>query len=270
VRLTTNGFYILVDAAQYPKIWKTLDAKYRNLAWLSLFEHTGNKEAIKVGPLLIEIEHEHEMVLNDFIEQTKNTYCLSWITSPLSLSELRDHLNALTNIEMEDGTSWVMRYFDTRILPIWYGLLNEDQKAHVSLPIVSWSYVDRLGAKQTINGVGHKEAPSEEVFKLSQQQENILFDAAYPDAIIQKIAEGGSDELQAMSPPQRYQFIAKQIQTANKQFGIEGTPDVLLFCTLALMNGDGFENSEPYAGMLRQVKENKMPLGDAFNRMGRN
>jgi hypothetical protein len=261
-----NGLFLLVDAAQYQAIWKTLEGKSGQLPWHSLLEHTGNEDAVKAGPLLIVIRPEQDAALSNFLQRGQGHHYLSWIVSPLPHAALRNHLSGLLDIETDDGSTWVMRYFDTRILPVWHAALTDAQRAHALGPISTWGYFNRAGKSSVIIGKKQDEVPIPAVLKLTQIQENALLDAAYPDAIIQQLKNNGNEDLQAMPQSARYPFIAQQIGKAQKQYRIESTPDVLLFCTLALAGGDGFEEQPVLAQALENSMKEKISFSDAYLR----
>jgi hypothetical protein len=259
-----NAFcFFLVDAAQHPAIWTSLNSQANHLVWLSLMAHTGNDDAIRVGPVLIHVEPEQLDVAFRIVERAQGSHYLSWITSTLPHADLRDHLAGLLDIETEDGSSWVMRYFDTRVLPVWHAALTAEQRGHVFGPLIHWGYFNRAGESCVLHGEQRAEAPMPKMLKLTQDQENVLLDAAYPDAVIQQLESAGNEDLMALPDGERYPFIARQIGKAQERYGIKSAPDILLFCTLALAGGEGFDALMPMARILRSVSTANISLHEA-------
>lgn len=261
---TPTQIYVLIDAAQFQPIWPALKQRHKSVQWLSLLEKTGSAAAIKAGPLLLLINEQHISMLEWLLSESKNHYFLSWMTSNLPFNELRDHLSGLLDVEIEDAGNWVMRYFDTRILPVWYGVLSDDQKAHVNAPIQDWGYIDRFGHTQHIKGAGKNSAPPPQTFKLTPAQENILLAAAYPDAILQQLHNNENADLMALAKEQQYPYIAHQIQKAQTQYQIEAMPDMILYCSLALAEGETFDMKAPYQELLSRVVNGEGVFGDLF------
>lgn len=261
---TSPQIYVLLDAAQFQAVWSALKQRYKSVQWLSLLEKTGSEAAIKASPLLLLIDKQHVNVLEWLLSESKNSYFLSWMTSSLPFHELRDHLSGLLDVEIEDAGNWVMRYFDTRILPVWYSVLSETQKAHVNAPIQDWGYIDRFGQTQHIKGTGQNSAPPPQTFKLTPAQENTLLAAAYPDAILQQLHNNENAELMALAKAQQYPYIATQIQKAQSLYQIETMPDTILYCSLALVEGEAFDMKAPYQELLSRVVNNEGGFGELF------
>ncbi|MGZ3157591.1 MAG: DUF4123 domain-containing protein [Burkholderiaceae bacterium] len=256
----SSRLYLLIDAAQYPGVWRILQYRFRRLPWLSLFEDTSNEEIVRAGPILIQVETNQTKTLAWFMEHTQDIYGLSWILSPLSLVELRGHLSGLMQIEAADGSACAMRFFDTRILPAWYEVLNFEQKLHAFGPIITWSFLNRDGMECTLKGKGNSTVSMPKNLKLCRAQENALLEATLPDVVIQQLEQSGDAELAAMPLYQRYDFIAEQINKARSQYRIHSLPEIILFCTLALSIGENFDQLQPVAEILQNfAKENGEP-----------
>jgi hypothetical protein len=247
----SSRFYLLVDAAQYPGVWRILQYRFRRLPWLSLFEDTSNAEIVRSGPVLIQVETNQTKTLAWFLEHTQDIYGLSWILSPLSLVDLRGHLSGLMQIEAADSSECAMRFFDTRILPVWYEVLSFEQKLHAFAPIVTWSFLNRDGMECTLKGKGHSIAPASKNLKLSHAQEDALLNATLPDVVIRQLEQSAATELAALPVYQRYGFIADQINKARAQYRIHSLPEIILFCTLALSIGENFDQLQSVAEILQ-------------------
>jgi hypothetical protein len=99
---------------------------------------------------------------------------------------------------------------------------------------------------------------------LTRAQENALLDAAYPDAIIGQLEKCGNQHLEEIPQSARYAFIAQQIEKAQKQYRIDATADILLFCTLALAGGMDFDRQPRIARVLNRVLEEGVSFGKAY------
>jgi hypothetical protein len=248
---STSRLYLLVDSAQYPGVWRILQYRFRRLPWLSLFEDTSDEEIVRTGPVLIRVETDQTKTLAWFLEHTQEVFGLSWILSPLSLVELRGHLNGLMCVEAADGSECAMRFFDTRILPVWYDVLCYEQKLHAFGPIVSWSFINRDGMECTLKGKAQTSPPQVKTLHLSHAQEYALLDAALPDLVIQHLSCTGNADLEALPHHERYPFIAAQVEKAKAKYQIGSLPELVLFCMLALSIGTNFDQLESVAQVLQ-------------------
>ncbi len=248
---SNNRFYLLIDAAQYPGVWRILQYRFRRLPWLSLFEDTSDADSVRGGPVLVRVDANQTKTLAWFMEHTQDIYGLSWILSPLSLIELRGHLSGLMQVQAADGSECAMRFFDTRILPVWYEILNYEQKLHAFSPIITWSFLNRGGMECTLKGKSHSTAPISKTLTLSRAQESALLDATLPDLVIKQLEQSGDAELATLPVYQRYGFIAAQISKARTQYRIHSLPEIILFCTLALSIGENFDQLQSVAEILQ-------------------
>jgi len=255
-----NLMYLLIDASQYPGIWRVLQYRFRRLQWLSLFEETSDADAVHTGPVLIQVPVNQTRTLAWFLNHTQDIYCLSWILSPLSLIALRGHLNSLMQVEAADSSECAMRFYDTRILPVWYEVLNYEQKLHAFGPVVTWSFINREGMESTLKGKAHIAAPAAKTLKLTQAQEDALLNAALPDVVIQQLENTRNPDLKTMPYYQRYDFIADQIDKAKTRYHIQSLPEIILYCTLALAIGENFDQLQSVSEILRNFAASNTSL----------
>jgi hypothetical protein len=244
-----NSIFLLIDAAQYPGIWRILQYRFRRLPWVSLAVQDSHAES---GPVLLHLSSNQTRTLAWFLEHTKDLHCLSWIESSLALTDLAAHLRNLMRIEAEDGASYDIRYYDTRILPAWYQMLDASQEACALGPILSWTYLDRDGMPCTLFGHANTEVRATTLLKLQATQERVLLEAALPDIVLERLEQNGNADLAAMPRAQRYAFIADQVKKATTQYGIASTQELVLFCSLALGIGRNFDKLLPVAQVLRK------------------
>ncbi|WP_158592192.1 DUF4123 domain-containing protein [Noviherbaspirillum sedimenti] len=244
-----SSVFLLIDGAQYPGIWRILQYRFRRLPWVSLADADCASES---GPVLLHATSDQTMTLAWFLEHTKGLHCLSWIESSLGLTAMRDHLRSLARITAEDGVSYDMRFYDTRILPAWYQMLDAHQEVHALGPINSWTYLDRDSLPCTLFGHSQAHAPAGQTLQLSATQERSLLEATLPDIVLEYLEQNGNADLAAMPPAQRYAFIADQVKKASSQYGIVSIQEIALFCSLALGIGCNFDKLLPVAQVLQK------------------
>jgi hypothetical protein len=219
------------------------------MPWIFLSEQGSHAES---GPVLLHATSNQTRTLAWFLEHTKGLHCLSWLESPLGLAALAGHLRSLMRIEAGDGAGYDIRYYDTRILPTWYQMLDASQEAYALGPIASWTYLDRDGMPCTLFGHANAEAPATEILKLTVAQERTLLEASLPDIILERLEQNGNADLAAMPRALRYDFIADQVRKATTQYGIASIQEIVLFCSLALGIGRNFDKLLPVAQVLQK------------------
>lgn len=246
---TASSIFLLIDSAQYPGIWRILQYRFRRVSWISLSE---NGNDIESHPVLLHVDSNQTRTLAWFLEHTADLHCLSWLESPLALPDLAAHLRSLTRVEAEDGESYDIRFYDTRILPAWYQMLDTSQEASALGPIASWTYLGRDGMPCTLFGHARLDARACDMMKLTAAQERLLLEAALPDIVLKHLEQNGNADLAAMPRAQRYSFIADQVQKATTQYGIASIQELVLFCSLALGVGRNFDKLLPVAQVLKK------------------
>lgn len=249
----SNGIFLLIDASQYPGIRRVMQYRFRRLAWTPLSEPGQETD---LDPILIHVASNQTRTLAWFLEHMRGMHCVSWIASSLPLPELRAHLAALARIESEDGTEYAMRFYDTRVLPAWYQALDAAQERRALGPITSWTYIDRDGTPCTLFGHDIPVVESGGVLRLTRQQEQSLLEAALPDLVLQRLEENGNADLAALSPTQRYAFVADQVNKARHQYHIQSMSEIVMFCSLALAIGRNFDKLMPVAQVLKRFAAN--------------
>lgn len=250
--VASNGIFLLIDAVQYPGIWRILQFRFRRLPWISLASTAGQTE---LSPVLIHVTADQTRTLAWFLEHTQGMHCLSWIVSSADLLSLRDHLRSLSRIEAVDGSRYIMRFYDTRILPAWYQMLSYEQELHALGPMISWAYMDREGMPCTLFGHAKPVVPPSYTMRLTPVQEQQLLDAALPDIVLERLEQNGNADLLAMQKSQRYAFVADQVNKAKQQYGIHATQEIVLFCSLALGIGRNFDKLLPVAQVLQKFAD---------------
>ncbi|BEV17328.1 DUF4123 domain-containing protein [Herbaspirillum sp. DW155] len=119
----------------------------------SLFE--GRREAIlpEIAPLLIDLDTAHNSALQRLCEWLWSMGlehpCLSWMASPLPLDALAAHLRLFHTVDLSEGQTMLLRWYDTRILPQWLACLTPQQHAQFCAPLANLSCLDRTACVQT-------------------------------------------------------------------------------------------------------------------------
>jgi hypothetical protein len=84
------------------------------------------------------------------------------------------------------------------------------------------------------------------------------------DSIVHQLGKSGSHDLRPIPESERRLFIAGQIEKAQNEYGLRHTADILLFCTLALAGGIGFDRKPRISRMLKRVQEEHISFGQAY------
>ena len=149
------------------------------VSWL--FNNTPEQKLAYDGPTLIRLESDnqsHQQWLETFVEQVYNDFRVSMLLSPWSFIDLTSVLRHYSQASwMNDQYTGLYRYYEPRLLPNLYQILNQQQQAGLAQVFIQWHYLDRDSAPQQFSG--SYQAPQTVVsltpFRLTDEQLDSLF-----------------------------------------------------------------------------------------------
>lgn len=242
LQMNVCPLYSLLDAAQYPGFSQNKIPHSKHNKLISLLGEAAQENAIYAGPLLLTHPQQAECrSLKWLVAELNQLPFASLITSSQPLTSLTAHLSWLTDVEHEDETEWVMRYYDPRILPHWLSVLTPEQKIIALRGIHRWIYVDVRGQWQIIEGED-QEIPiiPERPMRLSEMQHEQLMQECLPYLLMDMLNDDDSSQLESIPKYERYDFFAVQI-AKGQQHQLDSMMDLKTYCMLALMFGANFD-----------------------------
>ncbi|OWY31425.1 hypothetical protein CEJ42_00850 [Herbaspirillum robiniae] len=214
--------YLLLDGAQAEGSHLRLGAM--RVPYASLFEGKREEALPEIAPLLIDLTaldaSRRSRVVSWASQLGFGAPCLSWYESPLALPAFAAHLRNFHQVGLSDGQTMMLRWYDTRILPIWLQALTEQQFALFTGGMLSIAYVDRFGESKTIHRTDEAGPPSQQlpldrpVMELDDRQFSLLVDAGDLDALINHLKFVIPDETRKLWPRTLIEFAAKYQQQA--------------------------------------------------------
>lgn len=257
-----ESFYLLVDHAGMPGLDRKL--AHSRLEWVSLFAGTIQANALSVAPLLIHIGSSSRHLNNDaFLTSVceRGTYssCLMLVASQLSPSSLASRLTARLDARISEDMDVLLRFFDPRVFEqLVLCLSSEQRKAFLSAGS-GWWFVNRRGELRHVEGQFSHPEPFHAPLVLSESQENQLVDASEYDQVEEQLRLSVPGELSLLPPANRYEFINRHMATA-RDFRINSTREVALYCALALVYGADFSTRSEWASLLELIRKGTRDL----------
>ena len=213
---------LVVDTAQAENSHQKLDGWH--IPYASLFEGTPESSLVEVAPLLIPVnELAPDVVVRLFAWVEQLAYsapCLSWFETDATLSAIADHLRHFHVVGLSDEQAMLMRWYDTRIMPVWFTCLTERQIEVFTAHSQNWHYVDRFGGVAALtvasHDVGFAPAPhfGQPLFSLTDEQYGLLVDAAELDVLLAHLRRVIPDETGLVENRQLTLFVARHQQAA--------------------------------------------------------
>lgn len=191
---------------------------------------------------------------------------VSLIDSELELDELQVVLCQNARVELPEAFEAVLRYFDSRTLPLLPQLFYPRQYAAFMRSISRWTYLDRWGQPQLMPSAerSFQELSVGSVrLVLDEKQEAQLIDDGLTDAVIDLLLTQHHPALSELAPPEQFDVVAPLVQTA-KDAGFAEPPQAFAFVATALEHGVGFDQREPWSSRLTQYRAQQCSLEAVF------
>lgn len=246
--------YSLIDGAKFPGLGRLALPTDGSVTLHSLLGESAQADAIYCGPILLShARRQHCPLLSRLLNQANSAHFLSLIVSNEPFPHLFKRLGWLTDVVHDDGTEWVMRYYDPLILPHWLGVLDREQRANALGGTRAWLYIDMRECPQMVSGekIEADAGVASDPMLLSQHQCDELMNKTLPYMVMHQLESDDPQLLTELPPRDRYKFFAQQLRKANA-YGLASPTDLKCYCMLSLMIGAHFDASPLAAEALRQ------------------
>lgn len=226
--------YALVDAAQVPAMRNDTHLIAR-LQGVTLFSLTKEHGIEKYGPILIPLrEVSSKSIDASLISAMKNGWTVTWLNSALPLIELAKHLAQYMNGRFADGREVLVRYYDPRVLPIFFDCVEKTLSEGLMAPIRHWAWWDRQMNLITRIGGQFESVSKFAEINISEQIQGIFSKRATEDLIQGMLLEhADKDEFSSWLPQVLYCAVVKHVSAA-KHIGLTSLSNIYLYTSLAL------------------------------------
>lgn len=209
-------------------------------------------ELLPASPYLLSLDSRVSNGLRGLMHAL-GTHCqgrpmLSFVAS-WQLAEHLVHLwqPCLQPVVAEDGSHYLLRFADTRVLAALPGAVNPTAWAQLTAPLLHWCYIDRAGELETL---WLPETPAElttypsEQLVLPQCDIDRMVDAAMPDALLDFMNRDAPGSMPDTNKAEIYRLVAQACALA-KTYSVDSTPDTVQLAACALATGgDGLHEPE--------------------------
>ncbi|MGA4422902.1 DUF4123 domain-containing protein [Ralstonia nicotianae] len=147
----------------------------------------------------------------------------------------------------EDGSRYLLRFADTRVLPALPGAVSPAAWSQLTAPLLHWCYIDRAGDLEILWLSETLDEPStypSAQLVLPQSDIDRMVDAAMPDAILDFMTREAPGSMPDTSKAEIYCLVAQACALAKK-YSLESTPDTVQLAAYALATGgDGLQEPQ--------------------------
>ncbi|EJN07161.1 DUF4123 domain-containing protein [Herbaspirillum sp. YR522] len=244
--------YALLDSAQAEDSHLQLD-RWR-IRYASLFDGKREESVKEIAPLLIDLKtiraDLRERVLDWLWQLGTDQPCLSWMDSRLPLGPLAQHLKLFHTVGLSDHQTMMLRWYDTRILPMWLECLKPGQHRQFSGVLLSLHCLDRSGTRVTFFEREQPQAPSpaepalgRPLLQLDDIQFARLMDASHLDMLLHHLQRFVASELDTVPRARLMGFLDGQLK-ALQAAGIDDADRQVQCLLLALFtSGAGMKHA---------------------------
>ncbi len=214
--------YFLIDSAQNEGSYKWLDRW--NIPYRSLFAGQREESLIEIAPLLIPLREldpsARERLANWAFDLGLKSPCFCWMESAVPPDLFSAHLRNFHNVGVSDGQRMMLRWYDTRILPVWIACLEGEQLEQFTGTLIELVFLNRFGDAVVAFASDDPTWPSvplplgEPVVTLDDRQLGMLIDAGELDTLLTHLRRVITDETNRVSPRVLYEFVGKYQQRA--------------------------------------------------------
>lgn len=256
------GRYAIVDSSQRGGFHKRLD-RY-GVEYISLFAGHAEESLLDIAPLLISLGHANvaSRATKEIEQLAAARPAVSMLESDLELAALAHHLQAFHTIKLPERKEMILRWYDTRVLPVWMEVMNGRQRAGFVHGIGRWTYWDRFGDLLELELGPQSPFPPLTPYALDEAQLVRLQAASETDVLLAQLRRIIPDEIASASFRQLYPFVDQHLRIA-RQHGLVGLDERAQFLLLALFTGGAYlENTEVASRMMLPCREQPVPFQD--------
>lgn len=216
----------------------------------------------EVSPQLIPLHGESaHATLTRLLQHCSARPMLSVLASEVPLAELVREWHARYWAQTTDGQRLLLRFADTRVLPVLQTTLSPAQWAGLTAPLQQWFYIARTG-KPASCALAPEGTVQVSDIELKPRQLDQLVEAAEPDTLLDYFAEHMPDVLPLDISQAEMHRRASLILELARLHGIESWGDKVAL-TLAEWQTDGVFRDDPrLVGLLQSGNWPRDGLGE--------
>lgn len=251
-----SNLYLLLDKAALPVLATKLLNK--SMSWMTLFDGAKEESAIAAAPILVLIALDGQMrATRRFFqwvdENTSDTSSAILISSLLPLDVLKKRLGARLNVELSEGISAMLRFYDPKVLEILAKVLKPTE-SEVFLGLAdSWIYPNRAGEFVTISSKVSDVDEFEPPLQLDQVQESTLVEASEIDQVLDLLRKVIPSKMAELSVRHQYFHTLNMVEKA-KSDGIGSVLGYSIYAAIAFVKGTDVTASSGWQNLVAELR----------------
>lgn len=257
--------YLLIDGALNDGQHRKLQAM--GIRFTSLFDGTAEEHLRDVAPWLIELTGlalpQRQRLIKWTSALARKLPCLSWYESSCGIDDFARHLRHFHCVELSDDQTMLMRWYDTRILPVWLEVLTGPQRALFTRCMQLVACVDADGvvrdlyASPTAQACDTAGLPDIPMLMLDDRQFGLLLEARALEMLIHEIGLRAPGRWHRIAQARKLDFVARH-RDAALCAGVKDPERQLYYVLLAVFTS-GKAAQHPAVVSLMQAPPEAVP-----------
>lgn len=262
------SLYALIDAS-FEYVRPSTGRKAWKDTAVSLYEGTALDALSKESPHLFGFSDEPaaaRVQMHGILARASGMPMISFIASELDLDALAQTFKAFLEINTADEQNFLLRFADTRVLPVLDSVLREECGDQWRRGVAYWWLSGRDGTMETMpahHWSGDQEDRADNTFVLSQDSFNRVVSEGDADAILDVISDQNPEVLSQAKPSENY-YAIRRLVPKMAELGVGNFSDAVVFCTTALLTSENFYLHRDFNALLAAKRWAPGKLGEAF------
>lgn len=180
--------YLLLDCSQMSKIQRRSLSSYEGIPiWRNILK----MEDETISPVLLDLDRQNfARQVKQICEKKQNVPLYSIIISHLPTAKLAEHLGQYSLCQAQDKQPLVLRFCDTRILPILEQAFSNENRRHFFAPITKWFYPDIVGEWHMIENQYTNDVPKlKGILELTDIEYEDILDGTISHVVFSEVYE---------------------------------------------------------------------------------
>jgi hypothetical protein len=254
--------YLLLDGAQIDRLVARLYGLEESPSLHLLYQQSTYEALADVGPLLVAVR-PHSELAQVFNQEWRATAGI-WLESDASEGDLAGYLRSLIHAQV-DGATVLLRYYDPRIMQLWLGAMDADERdplmgpvTRIRLPTDSGAELELLRKNKPKTYAHYDDTPWLRLSQAQLEQMNQAKHACFDQRLLAHLQRFFPEALQGMDAATQQQFAALCRQSAARH-GYSAADEVTRWAGLLVELGSDFPQA-PEHDAYRQLLEQRGPL----------
>jgi len=236
-----NHGYLLIDGALNEGQHRKLQGM--GIGFASLFDGTAEEHLLELAPWLVDLTAlalaQRHALIKWAGALARKRPCLSWYESSCGIEDFAYHLRRFHCVELSDDQTMLLRWYDTRILPVWLEVLTEPQRALFTCCLHRVGCVDADGvvrelyAEVTAPDRAAAEFSDGTMLALDDRQFGLLLEARALETLIHEIGLHAPARWHRIARGRKLEFVAHHRDAALRA-GVKDAERQLYYVLLAV------------------------------------